>query len=149
MYVRCGRVLKLGLFLYKPMSVLGFYSNHVSLCMSTLNQAYVQTVYLENQACIQNRLLYEAGFNTRHYGTLLNHPILTNAKLFPDFLASHEVYFEHTTDQPASSFSAVQCLIQTTYSDGSDKRTRCQSQKCVNEVQCWPVTLCPREYEIG
>ena len=38
-----------------------FYTRQVFLCMSTLNHAYVQTVYLEveNQACIQDRLQYK------------------------------------------------------------------------------------------
>ena len=63
---------------YKPMSLLGFYSNHVSL-----NQAYVLTVDLKNQACIQNRLLYKAGFYTGHYSTfVLCMPVFLSAIAF-------------------------------------------------------------------
>ena len=43
----------------------GYYSNHVSLCMSTLNQAYVLTVYLKNQNSIQNRILFKTGFYSK------------------------------------------------------------------------------------
>ena len=39
------------------------------MCVNSKNQAYVPTVYmyLENQASIQNRLLYEIGFSTLYY----------------------------------------------------------------------------------
>ena len=54
----------------------GYYSNHVSLCMSTLNQAYVLTCILNirilfktgfysKQDSIQNRILFKTGFYSK------------------------------------------------------------------------------------
>ena len=78
------------------MSGLGFYSHQASIqtryfyvCQHK-NQAYVPTVYLENQASIQNRRLFEIGFNTRHYGIFCHH---NKGNV-------HQLVFAHAQDNP-------------------------------------------------
>ena len=52
---------------------LSFYSNQVfSMCVNTKTRLMCGQCILKNQASIQNRLLYETCFNTRHRGISKN-----------------------------------------------------------------------------
>ena len=61
------------------MSGLGFYSHQASIqtkyfevgfmCVNTRTRLTCRQYNLENQAYIQNRLVFDTGFNTRHYGS--------------------------------------------------------------------------------
>ena len=87
-------------------------------------------VYLENEACIQSRLLFEIGFNTRHYDTdvvyvVREHGLSTyqarrKVLYFPE---CNKLHFEHSNFNQKNGGVACTLMIKLTLINRVNRET--------------------------